>query len=93
MNFSSWLSAEEKEEDFNVVAILIYKNLEGELAYGGIKLVNVPVLSKIDNTQGCFLPDDADKWKKISLSCFKSNNGDIVPILDIAILFLQKIEF
>ena len=89
INLSSWFSGHEQDEDAGVVAILIYNNSEGELLYGGIKLVNIPVSDKVKNDQGCSLPGNADKWKEISLSCFKSGNGAIVPILDVAALFLH----
>jgi len=92
INLSSWFYGHEQSEDAGVVAILIYNNSEGELLYGGIKLINIPVLDKVKNDQGCSLPGNADKWKEISLSCFKSCNGEVVPILDVAALFLQGAE-
>lgn len=93
INLSSWFSGQKQSEDAGVVAILIYSNSDGELLYGGIKLVNIPVLAKVKNDQGCSLPGNADKWREISLSCFKSSNGEVVPILDVAALFLRGAEF
>ena len=91
INLSSWYSGHEQTEDTGVVAILIYTNTAGELLYAGLKLVNIPVLVKVNNDQACPLPENAAKWNKISLSSFKSSNGDTVPILDITALFLQTL--
>ena len=91
MSLSSWNSGLEQTEGAGTVAILVYKNFSGELLYAGVKLVSIPVLVKVNNDQACALPDSANNWNKISLSCFKSSNGDVVPILDVATLFLQTL--
>jgi chemotaxis signal transduction protein len=93
MNLSSWFSGQKQDETNAIVAILIYKNLEDELSYGGLKLVKIPALIQVNNDLGCLLPDKLDKWKEISLSSFKSENEDVIPILDVATLFLQEAKY
>lgn len=93
MNLSSWFSGQKQIEDNGIVAILIYENHEGELSYGGLKLANIPVQIQVNNDQGCPLPGKFDKWKEISLSSFESDGGDVIPILDVATLFLQEAKY
>ena len=91
MNVSSWLSNEVQAKDAGIIAILVYKNTQQELQYGGIKLGNAPVLEKVTNSQQCELPEDSEKLRDISLSCFKSSGGEAVPVLDVEKLFTQSI--
>lgn len=93
MDLSLWYSGHEQSYDTAVIAVLIYKNNNGDLLYGGIRLKNMPVLNIVTNDQSCLLPDESDKWKEMCLSCFKSSNGDVVPILDVARLFLQGAKY
>lgn len=92
INLSSWIYGHEKSEDYGVIAILIYKNVDGKLLYGGIKMLDMPMLDKVKNDQGCALPENVNKWKEISLSSFKQSNGNVVPILDVPALFLQAMN-
>lgn len=91
MNLSSWLTGDVQPEDIGIVAILVYKNLQEELLYGGVKLNNPPVLERVNNDQQCSLPENSDKLKPISVSCFKSSDGDTVPVLDVTSLFTERL--
>jgi len=92
MNISSWVTGEVQPEDSGIVAILVYKSPQEEFLYGGIKLSNTPVLERVNNNQQCALPESLAKLKLISISCFKSSDGDVVPILDVTGLFSKKIS-
>ena len=91
MDVSSWLSNGAQSKDTEIIAILVYKNTQQELQYGGIKLGNAPVIEKVANTQQCEMPDDNEKLRAISLSCFKSSGGEAVPVLDVERLFSRRI--
>ena len=91
MNVSSWLSNDAQAKDAGIVAILVYKNSQGELQYGGIKLGNAPTLGKVTNSQQCELAGDNEKLKGISLSCFKSSGGEAVPVLNVEKLFSRRV--
>lgn len=91
MNVSSWLSNEAQAKDTGIIAILVYKNSRQELQYGGIKLGNAPALEKVTNSQQCELPEDNEKLRGISLSCFKSSGGETVPVLDVEKLFSRGV--
>ncbi|VAW51550.1 hypothetical protein MNBD_GAMMA06-313 [hydrothermal vent metagenome] len=97
-NIAQWLSAnnhienltDKQSDHYRIIAILTYKLEDGKLAYGGIPLSKAPVLEKISNNQQCELPTDTEKWKKIAISCFRSQNDQIVPILDVQSLFKNR---
>lgn len=92
MNLSSWLTGEPQSDDSYVVAILVYKDAQGGFIYGGIKLNDTPVLERVSNNQQCGMPEIYEKLKIISLSCFKSSNGDVVPVLDVNGLFSKSLS-
>ncbi len=97
-DIAQWLSANggvekqanKQSDHYRIIAILIYKLENGELAYGGIPLSKSPVLDKINNNQQCGLPSNTAKWKKIAASCFRSQNDQTVPILNIQALFQNR---
>ncbi len=70
-----------------VVAVIIYRNSNDEIHYGGIVLAKSPDLEFVENTQICSLPTHTQKLKDIALSCFKSRSGHEVPILDMTRVF------
>lgn len=70
-----------------VVAVIIYRNFKNEIHYGGIVLSGSPNLEFVDNEQICKFPDHSNNLQDISLSCFTSKDGHIVPILDITKIF------
>jgi len=97
-NIAQWLSANNHVEKrtnqqsslYSIIAILIYKLEDGEFAYGGIPLSKSPRLEKISNNQQCGLPANTEKWNRIAISCFKSQNDQAVPILNIRSLFENR---
>ncbi|HED35194.1 MAG TPA: hypothetical protein ENJ08_13440 [Gammaproteobacteria bacterium] len=97
-NIAQWLStnnhvenpANKQSDHYSIIAILIYKLENGEFAYGGIPLKKSPALEKISNNQQCGLPADTEKWKEIAISCFRSQNNQAVPILNIRSLFENR---
>ena len=89
-NITHWLSPEKPSEYHSIIAIMAFKLDNGDVSHGGIQLSNPPVLAHISNDQQCELPDNADKWKNIAISCFRSSNGQAVPILNIKSLFQNR---
>jgi len=88
MNLSLLGATESVEADSEfIVAILAYVDEHGEYVYGGIKLHNIPEHCRVQNSQQCQLPESFDQWGNISLSCFRSEKVNVVPIIDIARLF------
>lgn len=92
MNLTSWASGSLQAHDSAVVAILVYKDSQEKFLYGGVKLDNTPMQERVKNDQFCQLTENMDKWRAVSLSCFKTNAGDIVPIIDVPKLFSQHLD-
>jgi len=74
----------------DVVAVILYRNSNNEIQYGGINLAVSPELELVDNKQMCKLPDHASDLQAISLSCFISKHGYEVPILDMSRIFSRN---
>jgi len=87
MSLASWSTSDIQADNTGVVAIVVYEDDQGGHKFGGLKLSNAPVQAKVTNGQQCQLTGDFDKWRKVSLSSFKSKAGDIVPIIDVSKLF------
>ena len=73
-----------------VVAVIIYRDNNQNINYGGINLIDTPILEPVKNKQVCLLPDTYTKLQNISLSCFKNKDGNKVPILDTSKLFSRE---
>lgn len=73
-----------------VVAVIIYRDINDEINYGGIILAESPNLEFVQNNQLCPLPDYSSHLHEISLSCFESKDGHKVPILDITKIFSKN---
>ena len=71
----------------NVIAVIIYRDVNAEIQYGGVVLTDSPELEQVDNSQLCQLPEHARDLRTFSLSCFKSKAGNEVPILDMGRIF------
>ena len=84
---TSWASGNVDSDNSGIVAIVVYKGIHNNYTYGGIKLDTAPVQARVKNDQQCQLTDNLITWEGVSLSCFKSSTGDIVPIIDITKLF------
>lgn len=89
MSLTSWLTSDIQADNTGIVAIVVYENAQGKQMFGGLKLSNAPTQAKVTNDQQCQLTADLDKWRKVSLSSFKSRAGNIVPIIDVSKLFSQ----
>ena len=71
----------------NVVAVVIFRDNNNEVHYGGISQTRSPTLEYVNNSQICQLPELTLDLMDISLSCFSSSDGREVPILDLSKLF------
>lgn len=70
-----------------VVAVIIYRDKNNNICYGGINLVGSPDLELVENTQMCDFPTQYKDLHEISLSCFKNKSGHEVPILNMSMIF------
>ncbi|MGB5396801.1 MAG: chemotaxis protein CheW [Gammaproteobacteria bacterium] len=87
IDLSGLLNSAAVQSKREVVAVIIYRNGNDEIHYGGIILAKSPDLEFVENTQLCSLPTHTQKLKEIALSCFKSRAGHEVPILDMTRVF------
>lgn len=72
----------------NAVAVALYSSGDsGELNYGGIQLIDMPVLDKVSNQQYVEASELPGNWRHVSISAYRSKDDDIVPILDTQRLF------
>ena len=74
----------------SVIAIIIYRDLNDEIQYGGVVLTDSPELEPVENSQLCQLPEHAKDLRTFSLSCFISKAGNAVPILDMSKIFAKN---
>ena len=76
----------------NSVAVALYAP-EGrhELQYGGIQLIDMPVLDKVSNQQQVTQSELSEQWKPLSVSAYRGRDSDIIPILDLPKLFSPDI--
>ena len=75
--------------DSGVLAIVMFQVGHNQYCYGGIKLVSVPQLEKVQNSQACKLPASSERWNDISNACFQLNTGEVIPVLDLGKLFTR----
>lgn len=87
LDLPSWLTGHEQPGGPDIVAIVAYQSVHDEYLYGGIGVSSIPALCRVTNEQFCELPDNTEKWHRISLSCFKSEKGQVVPVLNLASIF------
>ncbi len=93
MELSVWLTGHMQPGGANIVGIVAYERPEGGYAYGGLGLSSIPTLHQVNNQQFCELPSaNSDKWQRISLSCFTSETGQAVPVLDLPLLFSDALS-
>lgn len=87
MDLSRLLKKTNSSTKRDVVAVIIFRDNNDEIHYGGIILAKSPNLEFVNNEQICTLPDNTDSLRDVSLSCFESKDGHKVPILDITRIF------
>ncbi len=87
IDFSCLINSTTNSTTCDVAAVIIYRDSNNEIQYGGINLANSPELEYVDNSQSCEFPAHTKALQTISLSCFKSKSGYEVPILDMNKIF------
>ena len=92
VNLATWASGSLQDCSSGAVAILVYKDSQDNFSYGGIKLDHTPTKERVRNDQFSQLTVEQEKWRTISLSCFKTNSGELVPILDVYRLFSKRLN-
>lgn len=90
VDFSRLLNDVDSNRTCDVVAVVIYKDSNNDIKYGGINLSNSPELEYVENKQLCKLPEHTKDLEAISLSCFLSKDGHEVPILDMSKIFSRN---
>ena len=81
------------QSSHEVVAVIIYRDQNNDIQYGGIGLYASPELEHVENQQVCAVPDQPECLRTISLSCFISKDGHEVPILDMGKLFSRDLAY
>jgi len=77
----------------NAIAVVIYHDENNQvLKYGGIQLFDTPVLAKVSNTQAVIRADMQDRWEAVALSCFKDEEDELIPVLDLKRLFSSGVD-
>ena len=75
---------------YNVVAVIIYRDHDEQVHYGGISLISSPELEYVNNSHVCTLPDLSYLLQETSLSCFTCKKGRKIPIIDSSRLFSRE---
>ena len=77
----------------NSVAVAIYEDpVTNELKYGGVQLSDMPVMENVTNDQAALKDQLKSIWWPISVSCFKSEDDEIIPVLDVSKVFSKGID-
>jgi len=77
----------------NAVAVAMYVNgSEKQVQYGGIQLIDMPVLDTVSNEQKIVESELSVRWKPISISGYRSKDREIIPILDVQKIFSPGID-
>ncbi len=92
VDLSSWFTSREQLDDCKAIAILAYEGAKGEVQYGGLKLIDIPMLESVTNDQFCHLSQQKMKMEKISHSSYMSKNGEVVAILNIPSIFSSALH-
>ncbi len=92
VDLSSWFSLNDQYDDCKAIAILTYEGEQGDLQYGGLKLIDISILESVTNEQFCHLSKQQRKMETISLSSYISKNGEVVPILNIPSVFSSALH-
>jgi len=87
MDISRLLGHQARNRAHDVVAVTLYKDRNGKHQYGGIRQMVSPELEYVTNDQICPLPGHFNGLRPATVSCFFSEKGQSVPILDMSSLF------
>ena len=90
IDLSRLLNDTHSSSNLNYIAVIIYRDANSEIQYGGMDLAESPELEYVENNQLCELPEYSNEIQNISLSCFISKDGHEVPILDMSKLFSRN---
>jgi chemotaxis signal transduction protein len=77
-------------EEHKVVAVIIFRDDNNDLHYGGIALKSSPMLEYVNNSQSCTIPAHATPLQDVTLACFTSEQGHQVPILNMTKIFSRE---
>ena len=76
-----------------MVAIIRLVHTNSNVArYGAIRILQPPVLERVNNQQACQKTDITNKFSDVALSAFNYHDQTVVPVLDIEKLFSGAIE-
>lgn len=70
-----------------IIGVVAYhSDNDDSLEYGGLLMAGIPAKEIVNNSLACNLPEPAQKWRDIAISCF-TNEGYPVPVLDLPAVF------
>ena len=88
LDFGTWSNAEPTPR--GLLGIYAYFNDSlGTHQFGGLWLAAPPVRVDVDDSQDCELPLEREPWRPFSLSCFRDAQSNVVPIIELAQIFLK----
>lgn len=91
MNLLSFFLDEDQQDACLAVAVLVYENKQGDFVYGGVKLIDIPVIEKVFNEQQCKTPSALPKMENLTVSSYMSTSGIITPILNVSSTFSRPL--
>ncbi len=89
-SLAAWLNRNEQPLDRHL-AVVRYTSSEGKPMLGALGLYSIPVMMHVNNSQSCSLPEHHAGWQKISIACFRTRQGQSVPIVDLNTIFSDGI--
>ncbi len=91
MNLSEWFNDTAVYYHSNLVAITVYMDKStGSVNYGGIQLLDPPVIDYVNNDQLSESYSGNSKWKSIAVSCYRNINDENIPIIDLYSVFGKR---
>ena len=88
MNLSTWFNDSVVYYHSNLVAIVTYQDgNNGDIKYGGIQLLDPPVIDYVNNNQLSKADSTDGKWRSIALSCYRNKSDEDIPIIDLRTIF------
>ena len=88
MNLSMWFNESVVYYHSNLVAIVTYQDeSNADIKYGGIQLLDPPVIDYVSNNQLSKTDSNDGKWRAIALSCYRNKSDEDIPIIDLCAIF------